>query len=90
MAVLNEIEIDGISYTLFDINKIYPIGSIYMSMNNTNPSALFGGTWESIASGRVLMGADSSHSAGSTAEAGLPNITGTWRVIGDANRSKMA
>lgn len=56
---------------------IYPVGSIYMSVSNTDPSILFGGTWVSIASGRVLMGVDSSHGAGSTAEAGLPNITGT-------------
>lgn len=34
------------------------------------------GTWSEVSSGRVLQGADSSHSAGSTIEAGLPNITG--------------
>ena len=26
------------------INKIYPVGSIYMTVNNTSPSVLFGGT----------------------------------------------
>lgn len=34
------------------------------------------GTWSEVSSGRVLQGADSSHSADSTIEAGLPNITG--------------
>ena len=55
----------------------YPVGSIYQSTNSTSPAALFGGTWEQIASERVLMGASSSHKAGTTVNAGLPNITGT-------------
>lgn len=40
---------------LFDL--IYPVGSYYMSENSTNPSLLFGGTWERI-KGRVLVGVD--------------------------------
>jgi hypothetical protein len=55
----------------------YPVGSIYQSTDAASPAALFGGTWEQIASERVLMGVSSSHAAGTTAEAGLPNITGS-------------
>ena len=65
MAVLNEIEIDGTTYTLFDINKIYPVGSIYLSASSTNPSSLFGGTWEQIKD-KFLIGAGNSYSGGST------------------------
>lgn len=43
----------------------YPVGSVYMNMNNVNPATLFGGTWQSIG-GRFLLGADSSYVAGST------------------------
>lgn len=32
----------------------YPVGSIYMSVNSTNPGELFGGTWEQI-QGRFLL-----------------------------------
>lgn len=39
-------------------NKLYPIGSIYMSVNATNPAELFGGTWEQI-KGRFLVGTGS-------------------------------
>ena len=38
------------------INAVYPVGSIYMSVKSTNPSTLFGGTWERL-EGRFLIGA---------------------------------
>ena len=60
------------------LDNLYSVGSIYQSTDPTSPAALFGGTWEQIASERVLMGASSSHAAGTTAEAGLPNITGSF------------
>ena len=56
----------------------YPVGSIYQSTSFTSPAALFGGTWQEIAQNRVLMGASYAHAAGTTVEAGLPNITGSF------------
>lgn len=58
----------------------YPVGSIFQTVSSTSPAALFGGTWEQIASERVLMGASSSHKAGTTVNAGLPNITGSFNA----------
>ena len=52
----------------------YPVGSIYQSTDAASPAELFGGTWEQIASNRVLMGTTDSSKAGFTVEAGLPNI----------------
>ena len=44
---------------------LYPVGAVYISANSTSPASLFGGTWESI-SGRFLLGADNTYTAGST------------------------
>lgn len=38
------------------LNLVYPVGSIYMSVNPANPSTLFGGTWIAWGSGRVPVG----------------------------------
>ena len=56
----------------------YPVGSIFQTVSSTSPAALFGGTWQEIAQNRVLMGASYAHAAGTTVEAGLPNITGSF------------
>lgn len=53
---------------------IYPIGSIYMSVNNTNPSTLFGGTWVQLQN-RFLLGAGSSYTAGATGGSATHKLT---------------
>ena len=60
-------------------NLIYPVGSIYMSVNSVSPAILFGGTWERIQD-RFLLAAGSNYAAGSTggsADASLPAHTHT-------------
>ena len=47
------------------LNTIYPVGSIYMSVNSTNPGSLFGGTWQQLQD-RFLLGAGSDYSVGAT------------------------
>jgi hypothetical protein len=66
-------------FVIPEVDKLtaYPVGSIYQSTSYTSPAALFGGTWQEIAQDRVLMGASYYHAAGTTVEAGLPNITGS-------------
>ena len=62
---------DGTEYFVTDrvplqiCDYIYPIGSIYMSVNNISPSVLFGGTWERIED-RFLLAAGSTYNVGAT------------------------
>lgn len=46
----------------------YPVGAIYLSVTDTDPATLFGGTWERISQGRFLIGAG----------ANVANTTNYW------------
>ncbi len=70
------------------LNSVYPIGSLYLSVNGTNPGTLFGGTWTQLPGGYALVtsnnssGGDdstanaSNHKLGNSYTGGLPNISG--------------
>lgn len=47
------------------IDKVYPVGSIYMSMSETDPGTLFGGAWTRLPD-KFLIGAGGSYSVGAT------------------------
>lgn len=68
---------DGTMLSIVDL--IYPVGSIYMSVNSANPETLFGGTWQQIKD-RFLLSAGDTYAAGNTggsAKATLPSHTHT-------------
>ena len=43
-----------------ELDRFYPIGSIYINTTGVNPSTFMGGTWERFGNGRVLVGQDTS------------------------------
>lgn len=47
------------------LNLIYPIGSIYMSVQDVSPATFIGGTWERLKD-RFLLGAGDTYTAGNT------------------------
>lgn len=68
------------------ILKAHPVGSLYLSLTDENPSiSLGGGTWVKVGSGKCLWGADSSHAVGTEISAGLPNITGTFNPYSEGS-----
>lgn len=71
-------EITSIVEQIID-NKLlskYPIGSIYISESETNPSEFIGGTWERYAQGRTLIGEGTGEDTNSVQKTFNPNEEG--------------
>ncbi len=57
------LEVNGYEFYVNDkklIDLIYPVGSIYISVNNVSPQLFIGGKWEAFAQGRTLVSVDAS------------------------------
>lgn len=50
------------------MNALYPVGTIYMSVNSANPGDIFGGTWQAWGAGRVPVGVNTSDTSFDTVE----------------------
>lgn len=49
-------ESDTATKLCVELLDVYPVGSIYISVNSTNPGDLFGGTWVIFGEGKTLVG----------------------------------
>ena len=71
MNPTSKLTFGGVSYDLEDyrlpsiVDAIYPVGSIYMNVNNVDPSQIFGGTWVQIED-TFLLAAGQTYAAGAT------------------------
>lgn len=61
------------------LEEIFPVGSIYLSIQNKSPASFLGGSWEQITNGKVLQ--TTTGNAGQYLAAGLPNIYGKMSGI---------
>ena len=69
-VIENRLEALGITGGGGDVvDLIYPVGSIYMSVNSTSPSTLFGGTWEQIKDSFLLASGDTYENGSTGGEA---------------------
>lgn len=82
MLKVNTINSQLSSNVLSNLQSIYPVGSLYIGTTDTCPIANLFGTWTKVSQGRVLQGVSGSQVAGTTVEAGLPNIKGGVKVGG--------
>lgn len=48
------------------LDKIYPVGSIYISIDSTSPGEYLGGEWEKYEEGKMLLSSSTSRPAGQT------------------------
>ena len=79
---------DDTDTTAAMLELLYPVGAIYIGTMGTCPLAALGiGSWEKIAEDQVLQGSSSNHNAGTTIEAGLPNITGSSTLYAGSDTS---
>lgn len=73
--------------TALNFDNIYPVGSIYITTNSTNPGTLFPGTtWERYGNGRVIAGVDENdgdfRNAGTTSGSKTQTVSYTGSVDG--------
>lgn len=61
------------------INSIYPIGSVYISLTETNPGTYLKGTWEQFGQGRTLIGVGAGDDGTNTQEFEVNTTGGEYK-----------
>lgn len=56
------------------LDLVYPVGSLYMSINSTSPAILFGGSWAAIEN-RMIIGASTTYAVGNTGGSATTTIS---------------
>ena len=71
----NTTQIATTAFVTTGLQAAYPVGAIFLSTVSTNPSTLLGfGTWVAYGTGRMLISADATYTAGSTGGAATTTL----------------
>lgn len=76
---------DSNNNEILSAKKIFPVGSIFITVTNTNPQTYLGGTWVSFGQGRTLVGVDTSQTEFNTVNKVGGEKNSTQLNCGDAN-----
>lgn len=63
------------------LDSIYPVGSVYISLTDTNPGTYLKGTWEQFAQGRTLVGVGSGSDGTNTQTFGVNDTGGEYKHL---------
>lgn len=63
------------------LDSIYPIGSVYISLTDTNPGTYLKGTWEQFAEGRTLVGVGSGSDGSNTQTFNVDDTGGEYKHL---------
>lgn len=63
------------------LDSIYPIGSVYISLTDTNPGTYLKGTWEQFAQGRTLVGVGSGSDGSNTQTFDVNDTGGEYKHL---------
>lgn len=74
---------DSSANEILSAKKMFPVGSIFITVINTNPQTFLGGTWVAFGQGRTLVGVDASQTEFSTVQktGGAKTVTLTVNQI---------
>lgn len=67
------------------LKLIYPVGALYIGVTSYCPIGALFGSWELVASDRVLQGSSETNKADTTIEAGLPNHEHSNIILNGSN-----
>lgn len=70
------VDLTGYVKTTELLDLIYPVGAVYISVTNVNPSTILGGTWEQIQD-KFLLACGSTYANGSTGGEATHTLTET-------------